>query len=274
MLKRILVGLGGTPFSAIATRCAIELAKAHGAEVTAVTVLNEEKLRHVGDAFFSRHDGAPDGEERLERARELLLGAVTAFREACKEARVPCDVEWEDEAPFQKLVDSSYYHDLTIVGLRALFDYELVDDPKDILVRMASGGVRPILAVSEKYRPIQRVLVLFDGSLEAANTLKRFVPMHLWPDLKLRLLCFQKPEKEAERILGNAAAYCKAHGYRVERDSIIGLVPTQLTRHAREWDADLIVLGNSSRKAWTESLLGNTVEHVIMNADRPIFLSQ
>lgn len=33
-------------------------------------------------------------------------------------------------------------------------------------------------------------------------------------------------------------------------------------------------MGNSVRKAWTQRLLGDTVTHLIMNADRPLFLAQ
>ena len=275
MVKRILVGLGGTPYSAVATKRALELAKAHGAEVTAVTILNEEKLRDVGDGFYARKGGTGfTGEDRIAYALELLEGVVSAFVESCEKEGIAYRVRQETEEPFAKLIRHSHYHDLTIVGLRALFDYGLVDEPSKSLVRLVREGVRPILAVSEKWRLITRALVLHDGSMEASCTLKRFAPMHLWPNVELKILCFRKPSDEAGRVLASAGAYCRAHGYSVETESIFGLRPTQLVSHAREWGADLIVMGNSARKVWTQSILGDTVETVIRNAERPIFLAQ
>ena len=44
MIKRILVALSGTPYSASATQHALQLAEAHGAEVTGVTLVNHDAL--------------------------------------------------------------------------------------------------------------------------------------------------------------------------------------------------------------------------------------
>jgi nucleotide-binding universal stress UspA family protein len=40
MIKRILVGLGGTPYTPFAIPRSIELAQQHGAELTGVTVVD------------------------------------------------------------------------------------------------------------------------------------------------------------------------------------------------------------------------------------------
>ncbi len=60
MIKRILVGLGGTPFTAVATRCATELGDIHQAQLTGVTIVDTNKLDNVGpvpagaDAYAQR----------------------------------------------------------------------------------------------------------------------------------------------------------------------------------------------------------------------------
>ena len=60
MINRILIGLGGTPFTAVATRCDTELGDIHQAQVTGVTVVDASKLDNVGpvpagaDAYAQR----------------------------------------------------------------------------------------------------------------------------------------------------------------------------------------------------------------------------
>ena len=44
MIKRILVGLGGTPFTTVATKIATELGDLHQAQLTGVTVVDTHKL--------------------------------------------------------------------------------------------------------------------------------------------------------------------------------------------------------------------------------------
>ena len=48
MIKRILVGLGGTEFTTVAIRRAVELAQIHQAQLTGVTVIDVERLKRVG----------------------------------------------------------------------------------------------------------------------------------------------------------------------------------------------------------------------------------
>jgi nucleotide-binding universal stress UspA family protein len=48
MIKRILLGLGGTPFTNVAIERAIELANEHGAVITGVTVVDTKRLKQIG----------------------------------------------------------------------------------------------------------------------------------------------------------------------------------------------------------------------------------
>ncbi|HDZ78584.1 MAG TPA: universal stress protein, partial [Gammaproteobacteria bacterium] len=48
MIKRILVGLGGTPYTPVAIQRAVGLAKRFKAEITGVTVVDLKHLSKVG----------------------------------------------------------------------------------------------------------------------------------------------------------------------------------------------------------------------------------
>ena len=44
MIKNVLLGIGGTPFTSMAIRGAVELCHIHDAHLTAVTVVDERRL--------------------------------------------------------------------------------------------------------------------------------------------------------------------------------------------------------------------------------------
>jgi len=48
MIKRILLGIGGTPFTDVAIERAVELEKTHDAFITGVTVVNIKQLKQGG----------------------------------------------------------------------------------------------------------------------------------------------------------------------------------------------------------------------------------
>ena len=56
MIKRILVGLGGTPFTPTAIRYAVELAQVHQTEVPRITVIDRRRLGALIRASGTAHD--------------------------------------------------------------------------------------------------------------------------------------------------------------------------------------------------------------------------
>ncbi len=275
MIKRILVTLSGTSFTATATKYALELAKLHKAEVTGVTDVDIAKLMKVGPVPIGGGAAAASlAEHRIHVTEEHVEQAIHDFEQACANAGMIHCVDRETGDPFDRLIALWRYHDLTIAGLRGLFEYGVVQNPDDILIRLISEGVRPILAVPKAYRPIRKVLVAYNGSMESAKALKQFVQMDLWPDIALQIVCFDMTPQESETLLADASSYCRSHGLAAQTQHVDGGPRDHLLEYARQSEADLIVLGSTSRARIFKRLLGDTALHCLRNADVPLFLTQ
>lgn len=275
MIKRILVGLGGTPFTAVATRRALELAQRYDAELTGVTVVDARRLGDVGPVPTGSGAYARQfRQDRLAITVERIKEAIERFSDACADAGIPFSVKQEIGTPFDLMMARSRYYDLTIFGLRSLFDYGLVDEPRDTLVRLISQGVRPILAVAPNYRIVRKVLIAYSGSMESAKAMKQFVQLNPWPDASLQIACFSKNRGETEILLNDAAAYCHAHGFSPDVAHLPDPPRHSLLPYAEKCGTDLIVMGNSVRSLWFRHLLGDTMLKTIQHADLPLFLSQ
>jgi len=278
MIKKILLGLGGTPYTSVAIQRAVQLAKRFDAEITGVTVLDLERLTKVR---LAQEETIPAAMHRVILTRDRIEEAISEFESACAAEGIKYQVKQEEkEASFDLMISLARYHDLMIFGLRSIFEYNVsivdlsIEEPKNTLARLIAAGVRPIIAVSDTFRPIQKVLIAYSGSMESAKTMKRFVQMRLWPDAKLKIVTFQSSEEKARRLLHDASEYCSAHGYHVEHESKIGSPKDRLLPLATQWQADMIVLGNSAGHLLTKRLLGETALHIIRNADQPLFLCQ
>ena len=275
MIKRILVGLGGTPYTPVSIRYAVELAQAQGAELTGVTAIDLRRLGDIGPVPLGGGAAAEDlREHRLHVTEQRVNEAVAEFERACQDAGVAHTVRHETGDAFELIVSLARYHDLMIFGLRSVFDHGLGEDPQGALASLIAGGVRPILAVADQYRPIRRALLAYSGSMESAKTIKYFVQMGLWPDVKLRVVTFDSPPDRAEPLLAEAAAYCQAHGYEPELEHSPDPAKHKILAAAEAFDADIVVMGNSARHYLLRQILGETTLHVIQTADRPLFLAQ
>jgi len=274
MIKRILVALSGSPFTRSAVRHAVDLGCAHDAEVTGVTDMDLAQLANVGPIPLGAGAAAHDlFEHRLKLAETHIDEAIALFESACKDGgRTGC-VHRETGDPFERLTQLWRYHDFTVLGLRGLFEYGVVHNPDDLVVRLIAKGVRPILAVAREYRPIQRVLIAYNGSMESAKAMKQFVQMRLWSDPAVKIVTFADG-KDRQALPQDAAHYCHAHGLTPETELVDGGPQKGLLDHATEWEADLIVMGSTSRARIFKHLLGDTALHAIRHAEVPLFLAQ
>ncbi len=275
MIKRILVGIGGTIFTDVAIQRAIELATIHGSVLTGVTVVDFKRLQHLGPVPM----GAGAYAKKLRKMRtdlteERVEEALAKFEKTCQDADITYKIEREAGDPFELMISHARYNDLTIFGLRSLFDYGFTPEPRDTLIRLVSQGVRPIIAVSPEYREIRKVLIAYSGSMESAKAMRRYVQSRPWPNVRLRVVYFGEKNSHAVNRLEAASEYCRAHGFETETDVAAGSAKNGIIDYAQKNDYDLIVMGNSIRSLLFRHLLGDAALNTIQNADRPLFLAQ
>ena len=276
MIKRILVGLGGTPFTKVSTQCATELASVHQAQTTGVTVVDTSKLSKVGPVPAGAGIYAQRMREKKKQVtHEGIKQAIAAFKSNCSDNNVVCRrIEYEQKDPFSALIAEARYNDLTIFGLRSIFDYGFTTDPDKAIIKLVTQGVRPILAVAENYRPIEKALMAYSGSMESAKAIRHFLHLKPWPGVKLHIVHFNEGAENEPFLLKDAAEFCQAHGFEVQTDLVDGQARSDLLPFAQEVDADLVVMGNSVHNTLIKKLLGDTLLETIKSADRPLFLSQ
>ena len=274
MLKRILVGLGDLAFSTSATRTALNLATAHDASLTAVTLVDPSHYAS-GPIPIGGGEAAKElREHRLQLTAEIIDQSIDHFERACRQENVNFTVARETGDAFECMVDRSRYHDLAVCGLRNLFDHGVLDEPPHELVRLGEGGVRPIVAVGPEYNDINRILVAYSGSSESARTMKRFAQMNLWPDCQVRVVTFDNDQGVGEERLEEAKEYLLEHKLDAETEWVDGHAKEHLQTYATGWDADLIVMGNSARKFFIKRLFGETMMNLIESSEVPLFLGQ
>ena len=280
MTGRILVGLGGSPFADGPLQTAIDLARRHGAMLTGVTVANLDHARRIGPVPIGAGAVANElRDHRVLETRRHVEAAVQHFTSACERACVEAHVLREERSePFDYLISQARYHDVTVLGLKGLFEYGVAGereyDPAEALIYLVNGGVRPLIAVGPETHDIHRVMIAYSGSVGSAKTMKRFVEMRLWPEAHVRIVAFGSDIERRERHLHHAAEYCKAHNMDVETHLESGDPRFGVLEAADSWDADLIVMGNSHHTLITRKMLGDTLLETLKHTDTPLFLAQ
>ncbi len=277
MIKRILVGVGTSQTAQSVAEHAVEIAKHFQAELLGVAVTDPLRLEWTGPRPIGMGVEAVTAElreKRLEQATADVAAAKAVFAERCRAEGVEHGFSEQVGDPFEIVGQLVRYQDMCVFGLRGLFEHDVVPEPLDALERLVAGGVRPILAVGETYRPIRKVLVAYSGSLESAKTFKNFVLSGLYPDAAIRVVNFGDNPATALGLLDHAAAYFRSHGRSVDTDHVAGDPQRELINYAAAWGADLIVAGNSAKNLLMRRLFGETALTLLRESTLPLYLSQ
>ncbi|MFH1801169.1 MAG: universal stress protein [Candidatus Omnitrophota bacterium] len=275
MIKKILVELDDTPISDSVITYAVALAKAHDAELTGVTVVDVGKLEDVGPVPLGAASYANQlRDDRIVKTEKEILKRTSLFTSACEAAGVTFHVDHEKGDPFTIMISKARHHDLILIGLGGLFDYGVVKESSYLLERLIREGVQPIFAIPSHYQPIKRVLIAYSGSLHSAEAMKQFLQFRLWPEAIIRIICFDKNSEESSRILADGLSFCQTHGFSADTIHFPGNDPDILLQHAKEWNADLIVLGSNLRNIFLKKVFCDVTHHLIQHSKKALFLSQ
>jgi len=277
MIKRILVGLGTSHSALSVSEHAIDLAQSFGAELLGTAITDPLRLEWTGPRPIGVGVETMTSQlrqQRFEKAKTDIAIAEQRFAEQCRAANVLHRVVEHTGDPFEIAADLVRYHDMCVFGLKGLFEHDVVPEPKDALERLIGSGVRPILAVAEHHRPIQRVLVAYSGSLESAKTFKSFVQSGIYAEASVRVVHFGNDSVEAQQRMEDVSAYFKSHGRIVDTDCIVGEPSSEIVPYAQNWGADLIVAGNSAKNLLLRRLFGETALRLLRESPLPLYLSQ
>lgn len=96
----------------------------------------------------------------------------------------------------------------------------------------------------------------------------------LYSAAAIRIVCFHEDAAAARRRVELAAAYFTAHGRQVDTDAVDGDPRKELLPYAQQWQADLIVAGNSAKSLLLRRLFGETALTLLRESSLPLYLAQ
>lgn len=216
----------------------------------------------------------------IDRARaeaEEVLAAVRARLSAE-------DVRWSAEGVVAQMGSIG-----SLVAIRARFA-DLVVLPRPygegrgqeaevILEAAIFEGQAPVLVLPEAplaALPGRRVVLAWNQSDEALSAARKALPLLVAAE-RVVITVVDPPRHGAERSDpgGPLSQWLARHGAKVEVAVLAGTMKISevIARHARDIDADLIVMGAYGHSRLREAILGGATRNMLEKADRPVLMA-
>lgn len=280
MYQNILLCTDGSPAADIATEYAVWLAHKLRAGIHALYVTDIRMLEGPWLADFAGAVGAqpypgllPKLQEIQRQKADTLLAAVA---KRCDQQAVYCELAHEVGSLIHTMLDYETRADLVVLGQHGEHAQWTGDMLGSSVERMVRGSVKPCLVTSGEFRPINHILIAYDGSAESGKALRTGLQLAetLATPVTLVTVCQRDREESAATLLQQAHRDAVSRKLTTHAQLLHGNAETEILNEREKSGADLIVMGAYGHTRIRELVLGSTTSHVIRKATVPVLLAR
>lgn len=277
MFTSILLHLEGGERAPAVIDVGVRLARRHAARVRGLSLTDTRYFQSLTSTCETAACAVTE-QSRLRLAEKRYSIARADLTQACLAANLNFDVRTLSGDPFELLPQESRFHDLVVAHFAERDDAIAAadDEPRMSerdLVDLALRGVQPLLVVRRRAQPLQRVLLIYDGTPESSRAIRSYVSQGLTPDAEHRLLAIGESERTARDALHQMTEYFQRRGTPLETGWICGRPRKVLVPYAEKWNADFLVMGVTRANPLLRRLLGETAQDALRRLSSALYLA-
>jgi nucleotide-binding universal stress UspA family protein len=275
-VQTILVGLDGSPEAGPAVELSLRWARAIGARVVGLGIVDEPTIRRRREAvpMGAYHFKHQRDERLLEEARRRVEQLLQRFAQRCAEQDIACTALEKIGVPQDQIGLAAQAHDLVVLPRRGHFHFGAEREGDDTVERVLQQSARPVVSVPQRLGGSGPVVVAYDGGIHAARALQAFQASGLESGAEVLVVSVHEDETQAAQRAEPAVAFLISHGIPAHRATVATRAPgaSAILRLVQEKDARLLVAGLRDRRRLTEILFGSMTQTLLRAAQVPVFL--
>lgn len=140
------------------------------------------------------------------------------------------------------------------------------------LERMVRSSERPILVASRTFRPIQRILIAYDGRSSARKAVEAVGTDPMFSGLDVTLLMAGDNTKDVEAVLAEPKGLLEHAGLNVSAEVVSGPPVEAISARAQGDAFDMLVMGAFGGGRLRSMLIGSTTTEMLISCRVPVLL--
>jgi nucleotide-binding universal stress UspA family protein len=275
-MKKIIAAIDGLKYSESAAMYAVQLAKSSNAHL--IGIFLDDFTYHsykIYDLIAS--EGVPSQKAAVleKNDRKVRTESVKKFEAECHKAGLSYSIHHDRSIAIQELLHESIYADLLIIDKKETLTSYTEKIPTHFIRDLLGDVQCPVLLVPKKYKPINKVVLLFDGTPSSVYAIKMF--SYLLSSLKVpQLEVFSvKSEDQTMYLPDNKLMkeFMKQHFQEVEYHVALGNTEEEIWNHLKSLESPLVVLGAYHRGRLSRWLKKSMADFLMKRLNAPLFIA-
>ncbi|OQP63831.1 hypothetical protein A3860_23110 [Niastella vici] len=277
-MKKIIAAIDGLKFSDSAVHYAVHLAQETNAHLVGVFLDDFTYHSYKIYELVSKTGGVDEEKhKRLERADERTREeAVNHFTKACREAGLNYTIHHDKSIALHELLHESIYADLLVIENKETLTHYEETIPTQFIRDLLSEVQCPVLVVPKKYKPLDKLILLYDGQPSSVHAIRTF--SYLFPELKyLETEVVSVRESRGNRHIPDdrlMKEFMKRHFPQANYTVLNGYADTEIPENLKAQNNNiLVVLGAYERSRVSRWFRESLADVLMEQIDAPLFIA-
>lgn len=140
------------------------------------------------------------------------------------------------------------------------------------LERIVRISQKPVLVAARAFRPIDKVLIAFDGGASSMKAIDYIAGSPLYRDLSLHLVSVGSADADRQRRLDAAASRLREAGLSAETRQVEGQPESALARLVETEGFGMLVMGAYGHSRIRSLMIGSTTSEMVRSCKVPVLL--
>lgn len=278
MMKKILAVFDGYKMSGSTLDYAIQVSKATNAHL--VGVFLDERIYHSYSVYsvITTSEKPQLAIKRFDaRDKKKRDNAVRKFQRVCGQAGIPYSIHRDTGIAIQELKHESMFADLVIINEYESFSKRKEASPTRFVRDLLADVQSPVLVVPASYKPIDKIVLLYDGGPSSMFAIKMFsYVLGNFEDLPVEVFTVKQRHMGSLNIPDSKLVrqYIRRHFKKATFISVRGdaeeEVPKFLSTHKEN---ELVVLGAYRRSGFSRMFRPSMADILMKEVDTPLFIA-
>jgi nucleotide-binding universal stress UspA family protein len=276
-MKKIIAAIDGLKFSESTMNYAVHIAKQLNAHLvgvflddptyTSYKIYDVVVKEGVSEAKLKQYD-----EEDAEKRKE----AATRFESVCNDAGINHSVHHDRDIALRELLHESIYADLLVIDSHETLTHYEEKQPSRFIRDLLAEVQCPVLLVPHKYKPIDKIVLLYDGEPSSVYAIKMFTYLlPLFKNTDTEVLCVKTVNKTAHLPDNKLMKeYIKRHFPKVDYKVIKGFAEVEIVKHLKIFSPNVLAVLGAYRRGKVSQLFHESMADTLIKETKlPLFIA-
>jgi len=276
-MKKIIAAFDGLKYSESTKAYALYIARQTNTHLVGV-FMDDPTYTSYKIYEMIMKEGVSDEKLKKFEAKDKTTrdAAAENFEKACQQTGLGYAVHHDRKIAIQELKHESIYTDLLIIDSAETLTHYTEKLPTRFIRDLLSDTQCPVLLVPSKYKPIQKIILLYDGEPSSVHAIKMF--SYLLPELKQldTEVISVKPVDTTLHMPDNKLMkeFMKRHYPKAKYTTMKGWAQDEIVKYLKQTPENSLVVLGAYRRGTVSRWFRESMADILMKEVKlPLFIS-